>query len=326
MGPEIKSDNTTDAFLTLSSLNGSTNFDFDYMATDPFCQMSSTTSPKDFATQNNTQTLSYYGPPLEKDNEPATLSFQRITTLDRCIYRHSRRMASAMATTLNEHFFKAKLFQRAEGLVCEPDSLRPLATVRTIYTGGNSSFIQTAQYLDNVATATTNRFRFEYGSAKEAPRGTLSLDVVHGLAWQTSVCVDMHWEWLLLPVTLTLVSILLLAQTIRADWRRRDSVPVWKEGILPFLFYPERFEDTNGHTISSHREQHLPANILNTRKKSAKYPMDADEMSKEAKSIAVRLSWYDKQEKCERASSISIDTSLQDSDVELVTLRRRTSL
>jgi hypothetical protein len=136
----------------------------------------------------------------------------------------------------------------------------------------------------------------------------------------------MHWEWLLLPVTLTLVSILLLAQTIRADWRRRDSVPVWKEGILPFLFYPERFEDTNGHTISSHREQHLPANILNTRKKSAKYPMDADEMSKEAKSIAVRLSWYDKQEKCERASSISIDTSLQDSDVELVTLRRRTSL
>lgn len=326
MGPEIKSDNTTDAFLTLNSINGSTNFDFDYVAADPFCQTSSTTSSRDSATHNNTQTLSYYGPTSEKDKEPFSLAFHKITTFDRCIYRHSRRMASAMATTLNKHFFEAKLFKREEGLVCEPEGLRPMATVRTVYIGGNSSYTRTAQWFDLVATAITNRFRFHYGSAKEAPRGTLPLDVVHGLAWQTSVCVDMHWEWLLLPVTLTLVSVFLLAKTIMADWRRRDSVPVWKERILPFLFYPERFEDTNGQTVSSHREPDLPADILNAGIRFHNHPMDLEEMSKEAKGIAVRLSWYDNPEKCERASSISIDTSLQDSDAELITLRRRTSL
>ena len=111
-----------------------------------------------------------------------------------------------------------------------------------------------------------------------------------------------------------------------ADWRRRDSVPVWKEGILPFLFYHERFEDTNGRTVSSHREQHLPADILDSGVRFRQHPMDAQEMSKEAKGIAVRLSWYEKPEDRERASSISIDTSLQDSDAELITLRRRTSL
>lgn len=54
--------------------------------------------------------------------------------------------------------------------------------------------------------------------------------------------------------------------------------------------------------------------------------MDAEETSKEAKGIAVRLSWYEKPENRERASSISIDTCLQDSDAELIILRRRTSL
>lgn len=144
MGPEIKSANITDALLTLGSLGGSTNFEFDYVAADPFCQMGSSTDSKDLTTQSNTQTLAYYGPPLERNNKSASLSFQKITTLDRCIYRHSRKMASAMATTLTEHFFNAKLFEREQGLECEPESLRPLATVRTVYAGGNSSFFRIA--------------------------------------------------------------------------------------------------------------------------------------------------------------------------------------
>jgi hypothetical protein len=88
-----------------------------------------------------------------------------------------------------------------------------------------------ASMFDSIASAMTNRFRFQYGNSAQ------DVDLVQGKAWETKVCVSMRIKWLLLPIGLTSVTFILSMWTIITNWRRRHSIPIWKESILPLLFY-----------------------------------------------------------------------------------------
>jgi hypothetical protein len=85
----------------------------------------------------------------------------------------------------------------------------------------------------------TNRFRADYGAADkgDGTEGDLPLDEIHGLAWQMKTCVSVRRVWLGLPISLTVVTAALAIWTIATNWRRRYSRPVWKDSILPLLFY-----------------------------------------------------------------------------------------
>lgn len=323
MGPEITTYNTLD---TLSWKNTYTNYASDYVAADPFCEMASTLDSPGLAAQRGMSRLAYYGPPSEKNNSSASLSVHNITTRDSCIFRHGNEMASAIATGLSKNFFNAKCWAYRT-LICGFDDISLEATIRTLYNDGNTDFTRTTQWFDSFANSMTNRFRSEYGSATQGLRGELPLDVVHGLAWQTTVCIAMHWHWLLLPIILTAISILLLALSIIADWRRRDTVPVWKEGILPYLFYPGRFEDNNGQSVSVHTGEGPGVPSSGSPTNGSGVLMEALDMSKKAQYIAVRINWYGESTKYEKlVPSTSNDALKPAMAVETAEMRRRMSL
>jgi hypothetical protein len=192
----------------------------------------------------------------------------------------------------------------------------------------------------------TNRFRFEYGtnpfndtirSALLSDRGldpSLSKDLpsglAQGLAWQTTTCIAMHIYWLLLPVILTFVTVLLSVWTIITNWRHRHDRPVWKESILPLIFYGHKIESTDaGASAARSPENELADNIEMIHRGSYRQPndtsdeeerlvheegklMEASEMMEVSKNIPVTFRWPN--------SAETTSTALQQ---EKLWLRRR---
>ncbi|KAK7700103.1 hypothetical protein SLS64_011121 [Diaporthe eres] len=62
--------------------------------------------------------------------------------------------------------------------------------------------------------------------------------VAIGTSYETAVCIQFRWEWLLYPLAVVLGTlILLLAIILSSGFMRRNREVVWKSSILPFLFY-----------------------------------------------------------------------------------------
>jgi hypothetical protein len=93
-----------------------------------------------------------------------------------------------------------------------------------MFLAGSKTFLKAAA--ENNGTALKV---FEHGSGFSGE--------IQGLAWQTTSCVAMQWQWLLLPLILTLLTTSLSVWTIAMNWRHRHSRPVWKESILPLIIY-----------------------------------------------------------------------------------------
>ncbi|RYN71668.1 hypothetical protein AA0117_g9326 [Alternaria alternata] len=176
-----------------------------------------------------------------------TTSFN-VTWPNQCIYRQDAKFVKAIATVMNGDIFDGYC---DEFRICMKNEvshgenydsymsnvgvgsiLRSLASNETTHKTVTKIF-------DSIANAMTNRFRFQYGST--APAGTTAepsvSDLVQGKAWETKVCVSMRTEWLLLPIGLTFVTFILSMWTIITNWQHRHSIPIWKESILPLLFY-----------------------------------------------------------------------------------------
>lgn len=61
---------------------------------------------------------------------------------------------------------------------------------------------------------------------------------VEGTAYQTVVCTQFEWAWLLFPAGIVLAAAVLLAAMAWESHRHHHSrVPVWKTSVLPMLFY-----------------------------------------------------------------------------------------
>ncbi|OAL55034.1 hypothetical protein IQ07DRAFT_284360 [Pyrenochaeta sp. DS3sAY3a] len=115
-----------------------------------------------------------------------------------------------------------------------------------LYNRGNATFDTITTTMDNVATSLTDSLRL--GSIAEY--GLNVNNTVNGTVWQSAVCTDFNWRWLLFPVGLIVLTVLSLVLMITFTAFSKDKVPVWKSSILPF-FYLERTPTKKAmHTMS----------------------------------------------------------------------------
>jgi hypothetical protein len=82
------------------------------------------------------------------------------------------------------------------------------------------------------------------------------------------MCISMHMNWLLLPIILTLVTVVLAIWIKIANWNHRHSRPVWKESLLPLIFY--------GHRVESREPVYLLQGVSQCRDSSPSSGNDAE--------------------------------------------------
>lgn len=166
--------------------------------------------------------------------------------------------------------------------------------LNTLYNDGRPSFSRTADWFETFAKAMTNKLRSNYGSRynnTDQVWGTMPLDVIQGTEWRTTVCVEMRLQWLAFPAALTVATILLFAWTSASDWQHRRITPVWKDSILPFLFYRDRFESNGGQTLQEVVREGVGSGGQKGQSERENRLMGADEMSKAAGKLSVSFRW-----------------------------------
>lgn len=113
--------------------------------------------------------------------------------------------------------------------------------LESLFNGGNASFDSINAAMSRLADAVTNQLRMNgtdwYGNPSN----------VTGTAFQTVVCTQFQWGWLLFPAGVVLASAVLLVATAwksssrwargRGDQGGVQGLPVWKSSLLPLLFY-----------------------------------------------------------------------------------------
>ncbi|WQF76703.1 hypothetical protein CDEST_01717 [Colletotrichum destructivum] len=180
---------------------------------------------------------------------PYRYTFKNIRAPEHCIYRQHPTFVIAISTILNSEIFDGYC-QWYKGTTCRKilgsgklENLGAEAVLQAFQKPEELQFSDITRWFTSFADAMTNRYRFDYGTTNDDWRSYNIKDKdmrkgeIRGLAWQTTVCVSMQREWLLLPLCLTLVIAVLCFWTIATDWRYRHSRPVWKESILPLIFY-----------------------------------------------------------------------------------------
>lgn len=171
-----------------------------------------------------------------------------ITVPKLCLYGASLGAIYALSEVLGSSALKQ--FDFADGPVgsCIPNvdhtETRCLSTwwLEPLFNGGNASFDSISAVMSRMADAITNQLRMNgtdwYGNPSN----------VTGTAFQTVVCTQFQWGWLLFPAGVVLASAVLLVATawrssssrwgiLRSNREGLQGLPVWKSSILLLLFY-----------------------------------------------------------------------------------------
>ncbi|KAH4103136.1 hypothetical protein HBI70_026800 [Parastagonospora nodorum] len=105
------------------------------------------------------------------------------------------------------------------------------------------AYSNVSAYFGAFANAMTNRFRFQFGAGTfNLTEAYLPAGEVTRLALRTETCVSAQMDWLASRICLTAVTTIIMIWTMTANWRRRSSRPVWKDSILPLIYYGHRIE------------------------------------------------------------------------------------
>lgn len=92
--------------------------------------------------------------------------------------------------------------------------------------------VDVAALMGNMTDSLTNLIR-------TGPNAT----VVEGVVLQPETFILVQWAWLTLPIALVLLSAAFLVTTLLVS--RRHSVPLWKSGLLPYIFHNGLAEEWN---------------------------------------------------------------------------------
>lgn len=184
-----------------------------------------------------------------------------ISAPEACIYRHSAKFASAISQILEDNYLTGGCNVSSGALNCRTKSsgegpgryLELLYNRQESSSNGSSLWDGRAteatieSYFEKFATAMTNGYRTrfaggEYDAAKARDNAPLARGDVQGVVWKTTVCMSVQLQWLILPTAIVLFTSVLLAWAFIQSWRLRDTQPVWKESLLPLIFYRELFQ------------------------------------------------------------------------------------
>jgi hypothetical protein len=95
--------------------------------------------------------------------------------------------------------------------------------------GGNATFESVLKTIQSVADTATDQMRHWTGGNQSQHR------FVYGDMTEFSVCTHFSPEWLLMPAGLLLLGLVLTAVTVLGKGSDVESVPVWKDSILPLV-------------------------------------------------------------------------------------------
>ncbi|KAK0648281.1 hypothetical protein B0T16DRAFT_455765 [Cercophora newfieldiana] len=112
----------------------------------------------------------------------------------------------------------------------------------TIWKNGSSTFDTISQQFDNVATAVTNHMRtvgLTWRAADNVTHPSTDADLafVTGTTERTDLCIQFDWKWLLLPTSITFITLSLLVASVVRTYLSGGFVPAWKSSALPLLFH-----------------------------------------------------------------------------------------
>jgi hypothetical protein len=185
--------------------------------------------------------------------EPYRYTYRNITAPEQCIYRQHAKLVAAIASVFSSDIFRGSCDNFTRG-ACYKGSANDnsmdagmvstigMATVLRTLRPGHATFSNTSLWFDAFAAAMTNKFRLEYGAATFNETADLPLGQVQGITWEKVTCVSMHMQWLILPITLTGITVLLGMWTIAVNFHHRHERPVWKDSLFPLIFYGHKIE------------------------------------------------------------------------------------
>lgn len=171
----------------------------------------------------------------------------KITGPELCLYGVSYGAMYALGDVLDYFAFSQVDMFEHPSYSCTPNvdhtkmSCPSTWWLEPLFNGGNASFDSISAMMSRTADAITNQLRMNgtdwYGNPSN----------VTGTAFQTVVCTQFQWGWLLFPAGVVLASAVLLAATawrsssrwgkLRSNRGGLRGLPVWKSSILPLLFY-----------------------------------------------------------------------------------------
>ncbi|KAI6080721.1 hypothetical protein F4821DRAFT_250938 [Hypoxylon rubiginosum] len=226
---------------------------------------------------------------------------RNLSAPEACIYRHDYQFSRAVISVLEEDLFSGTCYVY-RSFTCEPTTqtiwggLGTIKVLETLYNNGSANFSYTENLFESFAKATSNRYRFQFGSSTSpsaignvAPVNLL-VGEIQGIAWQTSACVLVQGQWLLLPAGLALAAAILSVWTIATSWRYRHSRPVWKDSILPLILYSDRLEPKNLPPLTHHLDRD---DLIKdgTCLEEQEMLLEATEMGKVADRTPVKFRW-----------------------------------
>lgn len=101
-----------------------------------------------------------------------------------------------------------------------------------MYGDGKATFDTIAARWKEVAVALTDSWR-------QATINDYGLNVnttINGTVWETTICTQFNWPWLLFPAILMVLSVVSLALMMVSRDSSGNPMPVWKSSILPLLY------------------------------------------------------------------------------------------
>jgi hypothetical protein len=224
--------------------------------------------------------------------DPGRVTYRNVSAPEACIYRHDVLFVKTISNTLNKEIFDGFCsWYKSNSCSKDGNSSNALSNfgVRVVLETlieGERAFSNVTSWFSGFSNAMTNRFRFQYGGAAfdaSIPLWDdqhLPLGEVQGIAWQTETCVSAHRDWLALPIGLTAITALLMLWTISNNWRNHRTRPVWKESLLPLLFYRNN--------INSEKPGESPWQFDDMAEQGDRlYLMEASEMQKISKKTLV---------------------------------------
>jgi hypothetical protein len=282
--------------------NGAKNRWFNYATVERRCQSNGQTYDTNHTTTTNRNTteLSLYDFTV-----PRQVTYRNISAPDSCIYRHDGQLVMAISYVLSGDLFNGicvsdrgtfcgSAFSGSRGALGDLGAKMVLEKL----TAGERGFSNVTALFSSFANAMTNRLRFEFGgtnynTSRLSTNEDLPMGEVQGLAWRTETCVSAHRDWLALPICLTTITTFLMIWTIANNWRERRTRPVWKDSLLPLLFYRHNIVSKESVTLPWWRYNH-ESEHNDTTPGTRNHFMEASEMNKISRRTPVTFHWPDR--------------------------------